>query len=104
MISSKMVNKLGHYSYMSLRARTPSMERDGSQSSTKQLRFPRSNLPSTKNLTLMIKSSPARSSAKEDFLPVEVVAVGGKPGKTNKSPNRDIWPEEYSYTSKINQV
>ena len=89
---------------MSLRARTPSIERDGSQSSTKQLRFPRSNLPSTKNLTLLIKSSPARTSAKEDFLPVEVVAVGGKPGKTNKSPNRDIWPEEYSYTSKINQV
>ena len=64
---------------MSLRARTPSVERRP-ETDTKQLRFPRSNLPSTKNLTLLIR--PRRDTQAQDsaLLPVEVVAVGGKPG------------------------
>ena len=69
----------------------------------------RSNLPSTKNLTLLIKSQPSKGSTKtkhqEDFLPVEVVAVGGNPGKhSERQPAGDLWPENYTYTSKINQV
>ena len=106
---------------MSLRARTPSVERNP-DTSNKQLRFPkynikndevfsnskfRSNLPSTKNLTLLIKSQQSKTKTKqqEDYLPVEVVAVGGKPGKqTERQPAADLWPENYTYTSKINQV
>ena len=62
---------------MSLRARTPSVERNP-ETSNKQLRFPRSNLPSTKNLTLLIKSEQSKTKTKhhEDYLPVEVVADG----------------------------
>merc|ERR1711894_111966 len=96
----------GSYSYMSLRARTPSVERIP-DTSNKQLRFPRSNLPSTKNLTLLIKSQESRTKTKhhEDYLPVEVVAVGGKPGKqSERQPAGDLWPENYTYTSKINQA
>ena len=107
---------------MSLRARTPSVERNP-DTSNKQLRFPRfthflfcqffsffkfrSNLPSTKNLTLLIKSQESKTKTKhhEDYLPVEVVAVGGKPGKqSERQPAGDLWPENYTYTSKINQV
>ena len=41
----------------------------------------------------------------EDYLPVEVVAVGGKPGKqSDRQPAGELWPENYTYTSKINQV
>ena len=115
------ISVIGSYSYMSLRARTPSVERNP-DTSNKQLRFPkynikhdevfsnskfRSNLPSTKNLTLLIKSQQSKTKTKhqEDYLPVEVVAVGGKPGKqTERQPAADLWPENYTYTSKINQV
>ena len=48
---------------MSLRARTPSLERRP-EADTKQLRFPRSNLPSTKNLTLLIR--PRRDTQAQD--------------------------------------
>ena len=100
----------GHYSYLSLRARTPSVERPG-DGSNKSLRFPKSNLPSTKNLTLLIKSrdnnKPSPPSS-DKYLPVEVVAVGGKPGKQPqagaKSPVREVWPANYTYTTKINEV
>ena len=66
----------------------------------------RSNLPSTKNLTLLIKSQESKTKTKhhEDYLPVEVVAVGGKPGKQSERQPADLWPENYTYTSKINQV
>ena len=58
----------------------------------KHLHFPRNNLPSTKNLTLLIK--PRKNAKKDDDnLPVEVVAVGGKVGK---SPVRD-WQLPPSY-------
>ena len=95
---------IGNYSYMSLRARTPSVERNP-ETSNKQLRFPRSNLTSTKNLTLLIKSQQSKTKTKhhEDYLPVEVVAVGGKPGKQSDSAG-ELWPENYTYTSKISQV
>merc|ERR1719150_3444156 len=45
----------GHYSYLSLRARTPSMERQ--ETTSKQLRFPKTNLGQANNLTLLIKPS-----------------------------------------------
>ena len=67
----------------------------------------RSNLPSTKNLTLLIKSQESKKKTQhhEDYLPVEVVAVGGKPGKQSERQTAgDLWPESYTYTSKINQV
>ena len=73
----------GHYSYLALRARTPSLDRQ--ETPSKQLRFPKSNLGNTNNLTLLIK--PSRKVGTEDFLPVEVVAVGGKVSKSSPTEN-----------------
>ena len=58
----------------------------------KHLHLPTNNLPSTKNLTILIKP---RKNAKEedDKLPVEIVAVGGK---ATKSPVRE-WQMPPSY-------
>jgi len=58
---------------------------------------------------LLIKSQPSKGSTKTkhqgDFLPVEVVAVGGNPGNhSERQPAGDLWPENYTYTSKINQA
>ena len=52
---------------------------------TKLLKFPKTNLPSTKNLTLLIKP---RKNVKEgdENLPIEIVAVGGK---VCRSPTRE---------------
>ena len=72
----------GHYSYLSLRARTPSLDRQDTPS--KQLRFPKTNLGQANNLTLLIK--PSRKAGTDNFLPVEVVAVAGK---VSKSPPRE---------------
>ena len=74
----------GHYSYLSLRARTPSLDRQDTPS--KQLRFPKTNLGQANNLTLLIK--PSRKAGTDDFLPVEVVAVAGK---VSKSPPREVF-------------
>jgi len=97
------------YSYLSHRNRTPSLERPIASllpasiprqrslsrppQAHKHLHFPKTNLTSTKNLTLLIKS---RKNAKhgDENLPVEVVAIGGKGGK---SPVRDSWQLLSSY-------
>ena len=79
-----------HYSYLSLRARTPSTDRQ--QTASKQLRFPKTNLGTSNNLTLLIKprrkAGDGGESAQDNFLPVEVVAVGGK---VTKSPPRESY-------------
>ena len=87
----------GHYSYLSLRARTPSMERQ--ETASKQLRFPKTNLGQANNLTLLIK--PSRRAGTDAFLPVEVVAVAGK---VTKSPPREDFGVHSSLYSRRHQV
>ena len=91
----------GHYSYLSLRARTPSTDRLDTPS--KQLRFPKTNLGNSNNLTLLIKPSRKAGSqtGTDGFLPVEVVAVGGK---VSKSPPREPFGGHSFYSRRLNQV
>ena len=91
-----------HYSYLSLRARTPSTDRQ--QAASKQLRFPKTNLGTNNSLTLLIKPrgkvGEACEAPEDDFLPVEVVAVGDK---VSRSPPKENYGG-HTYTRRMNQV
>ena len=92
----------GHYSYLSLRARTPSIDRQ--EAASKHLNFPKANLGTNNNLTILIK--PRRKvggseAEKSDLLPVEVVAVGGK---ISKSPPREGKGGQMMSSRRLKQV